>query len=142
MFSDLDTFAERLQILDPESDDFVLQVDVLVEDLDPGLGAAVAPSILAYFEAHPNSDMGAPGTLIHYLESFYPSYVDALMESLSRKPSLNAVLMINRILNSPDIASRLRAELTRALEAAALSAAHDVVRDLADKYYRRHTSHP
>ena len=140
MISNIVTFAERLRSLDPTEDDFVRQADSLIEELDPGLGAAVAPAIFAYFEAHPKSDMGAPGTLVHYLEAFYPDYVGEMMESLQRQPSYNAVLMTNRILNSPDYPADRKTELMRALQRVVQSSSDDEIRDLAERYYLRHSS--
>lgn len=55
--------------------------------------------IFSKFEAFPTSFFGQPGPLIHFLEKHYPHYVNLLIESATRKPSLPTVWMINRILN-------------------------------------------
>ena len=50
----------------------------------------------------PVSDFGSPGSIVHYMETAYPKYVDDLIESVERIPSLIGIWMINRIANAPD----------------------------------------
>lgn len=100
MIDTFTAFEQALHQLNPEDYDFVLRADELINDLSPGLASTIYPAILAFFEQHPDSDCGGPGTLVHHLEAYYPNYVSALIESAKRKPSCSAALMLNRILNS------------------------------------------
>jgi hypothetical protein len=100
MISTVEEFERGLDALDPERDDFVLQADELVAGLAPEIAPSVYEPILRFFESHPKAACGAPGTLVHHLEDYYPKYVVSLRESVHRAPSYNGVLMINRILNS------------------------------------------
>ena len=119
MISDIQTLKLRLSEIDPE-DDFVdsLMRDI-VSEIAPGLGASVCPIIFEYFEAFPTIYLGAPGPLIHHLESLAPEYVAPLIESIERCPSVNAMWMLNRILNSLDSASPTKGEYRRILKAIA-----------------------
>jgi hypothetical protein len=139
MISDISVFEERLHGLDPDVHDFVLRIDKLIADLDPKLGSAVTPVVFRFFENHPTSDMGAPGTLVHYLESFFPSYVELLKSSALLRPSYNSILMINRILNSSDCPTPDRMEYLGILDTIAKNdQLDDDLRDLADRFHRRH----
>ena len=93
-------FEHALMRLDPNEPDFVQRVDELVAGVPESVHSALIEPIFRFFEAHPLSDAGAPGTLVHLTEQFYPTYKDRLLESLRNRPSHNAILMTNRILNS------------------------------------------
>ena len=95
----IEEFESRLMNLAPNEDDFVLKVDELVEDF-AGDFEPLIPAIFRFFEKNALEDCGAPGTLVHLTEDYYPKYVPELLESLKRRPSYNTILMINRILNS------------------------------------------
>ena len=132
-------FAELLNSLDPTDDEFVLHVDELVENTPDDVMRGAYEDIFRFFEAHPKDDCGMPGTLVHVMEDYFPNYVDALMESVGRMPSVNTVLMINRILNSGDTDAGLRTRLIKSL--------HDTIdnecclpeiRDDAQGYIDRH----
>lgn len=114
MIETVEEFSTRLNRLDPGEDAFVLRADELICDLASSIADRVYSAILAFFERHPNTDCGAPGTLVHHTEQFYPNYVDALIESVNRTPSFNGALMVNRILNS-DVESELRLRLLAVL---------------------------
>lgn len=116
MITSTDDFRERLKRLDPYADDFVIQTDELVEGLSPEIANAVFPAVFEFFEAAPDADCGAPGTLVHLVEHYYPNYLAALKDSVRRRPSYNGVLMINRILNS-DLDRAERFELMEILRA-------------------------
>jgi hypothetical protein len=138
MIENIDEFEARLRLLNPDEVDFVHQTDELVEALDPGIRSNVYEAVFRFFEAHPDSDCGAPGTLVHHLEEFYPNYVDALVDSLHRKPSYNGVLMVNRILNS-EVKGGLRTRLLKSLQKAANDAnSSKQVRVMASKFHDRH----
>ena len=100
MINTIEQFEERLVNLNPAANDFVLHADELIEALSPEIADSVYLPILRFFEANPEADCGAPGALVHHVESYFPNYVVALKDSVRRTPSYNGVLMINRILNS------------------------------------------
>lgn len=137
MIETLEEFERRLGDLDPEEVDFSLRCDELIEVLSPSLNDAVYNVILRFFEAHPGAICGAPGTLVHHVETCYPNYVDALIDSVKEKPSFNGVLMINRILNS-----KVDDELARRLFDALVLASKDAsiplhVREMAVRFVER-----
>lgn len=104
------------------------------------LGDTICQPIFAFFEDHPVSYAGAPGALVHYIESFYPSYVPALLQSVLQRPSLNTILMTNRILNSSDCTAPLREELLIVLRLTAEDQRWESeLAEIASKYYTRHT---
>lgn len=109
-------FEEKLMKLDPQADDIVLQIDDIIRGVDSSLHGILIPSIFRLFELHPTEDFGgAPGALIHLIESFYPDYLPLLEESILLKPSHNSILMINRILNSNEISEELRGNYMKLL---------------------------
>ncbi|VVE53205.1 hypothetical protein PAQ31011_04851 [Pandoraea aquatica] len=111
-------FEIRLLELNPREDSFVLEVDKLVESVPLSCQASLIPSIFRFFEKYPLEDCGAPGTLVHLTEHFYPGYKGVLLESLARAPSFNALLMVNRVLNS-SLSAQEREEYFSALRAVA-----------------------
>ena len=123
--------------LDPYADEFVIQADELVSTLSPEIAESVFPAVFEFFEAAPDADCGAPGTLVHHVEHYYPNYVTELKESVRRKPSYNGVLMINRILNS-DLNETDRSQLMEILrDAVTCQSAPDVVTELAERFIKR-----
>lgn len=114
MIETVEGFERRLNCLDPDDHAFVVQADELVSDLVPSISDKVYVAILRFFERYPNADCGAPGTLVHHMEGFYPNYVDALIDSVNRRPSFNGALIVNRILNT-DIDAKLRSRILAAL---------------------------
>ncbi len=127
-------FERELLALDPDAVDFVIRVDELVASLPPDGHESMLPSIFKFFEEHPRSDVGVPGTLVHITEHFWPKYKPLLLSSLARAPSYCAVLMTNRILNS-ELSDSERAEYIRALRAVVESSdAHQEVRNAAQHF--------
>jgi hypothetical protein len=59
-----------------------------------------APIIFRTMERLDDAELGAPGPLVHTLETWRGGYEELLIESLNRKPSPLAVWMVNRILNA------------------------------------------
>lgn len=138
MIDSVEIFSERLNQLDPDDVAFVLHVDSLVEQTSLTTLEVVYPVVFRYFEAHPENDCGMPGTLVHLLETYYPNYVEALIESIQRTPSANTVLMANRILNA-DADNALRCRLTECLRDASIDQkASPPVREAALRYLNRH----
>jgi hypothetical protein len=139
MIASISEFERRLHALDTEDVAFVVLSDQLIEELDPSLHEHVFNAIFRFFESRPDADCGAPGTLVHHVEHFYPNYVDSLIGSVDRKPSYNGVLMIHRILNS-DVDISLRNRLLPALVRASTSERSTVrVRDLAAEFLKLHS---
>lgn len=108
-------FEKALFLIQPRDDEgHLLEIDTLIEQVNPeDLDLCFTP-IFKYFEAYAEYDFGAPGTLVHFLESGYPRYMPELRKSLERRPSYNSVLMVNRILNS-NLESSERQELMSTL---------------------------
>ncbi|MFM2429394.1 MAG: hypothetical protein RLZZ511_607 [Cyanobacteriota bacterium] len=75
------------------------------------------------------------------MEFYYPNYyVDELIESVRRIPSINTVLIVNRILNS-DVDDDLRSRLTHCLRAACTHKnSASLVQAAAQRYLDPHTS--
>jgi hypothetical protein len=68
-----------------------------------GTGAETIEPILRFIEEHPQLDLGAPGSLVHFVERFYgKGYETKLVESIWRKPTMQTVWMLNRILNGTE----------------------------------------
>jgi hypothetical protein len=94
------TFCNKLAQL--KCDDFVVEslyelVDIVddCEDISD-----TYESIFNFLERNPTSDIGSPGPLVHLLEKHFPSYVPNLIKSLESAPSINAIFMLHRIMNS------------------------------------------
>jgi hypothetical protein len=139
MIETADEFENRLLLLDPEEDAFVIHADELIEDLSPSINDKVYEPIFRFFELHPLADCGAPGTLVHHVEDYYPNYVEALIDSVHRKTSYNGVLMIHRILNS-DVDDELRRRLFDAvLRASNDATAAPHVREMAVRFVQLHS---
>ena len=84
--------------------------DVDVESVEP---------ILRFMEEHPTLDYGMPGPLVHFIEEFYlKGYEEKLIESVSRKPTMMTVWMLNRVLNGTEEPA-IRQPLVRAMRLAA-----------------------
>jgi hypothetical protein len=111
-------FKRELFALDPEAVDFSLLVDSLVTAVPEEQHTLLIPTIFRFFETFPLIHAGAPGTLVHFTESFYPEYVERLFESLKQCPSVSTVLMVNRILNSK-LSGKERVQYLNALEVVA-----------------------
>lgn len=83
------------------SKDFVHQAYQLTDKwvAEPDAYKAVEP-ILLFLEEHPDVDVGSPGPLVHFVETFYRhGYEAKLLESLRRKPTAHTVWMLNRVIN-------------------------------------------
>jgi len=106
---------DLLQIVPRHDESHLLEIDQLVSKVGPEDLDKCFTAVFRYFEKYPEEDFGAPGTLVHFVETGYPRYMEALCESLDRQPSTNTILMANRILNSGICASERNA-LMSALE--------------------------
>ena len=94
------SFETSLLKLNPESDDYIFEVEDLIESTDEKTHDLLIPSIFKFFEKNTESDCGSPGALVHLIEGFYPNYKSLLLNSLSKTPNYVSILMVNRILNA------------------------------------------
>ena len=85
-----------------DRDDFEeVQEKCLYEIEKEDLGISAVEPLLLFMERHPLSDFGMPGAIVHYVEKFYKKgYEDLLIASVTRRPTLQTVWMINRIKNA------------------------------------------
>jgi hypothetical protein len=96
----IDSIIETLTAFRPKGD-YLDQLETLCEEIE-GLsnGIQAMPSLFAILEKHPKTDFGAPGPIVHLLETYYKKgYEEALLESLARLPVPLTVWMLNRIIN-------------------------------------------
>ena len=92
---------------------------------------AVFKEAFLFFESHSKADLGMPGPLVHFLEKFYPMYLDELLASVERMPTTYTVWMINRILNS-QIENSLREHLLSLLQKVSQNQnAEEIIREQA-----------
>lgn len=83
------------------TDDFPSQSSRLVESWkQAGTGPEALEPVLRFMEAHPDIDYGMPGSLVHFVETFFrKGYEAKLVESIVRKPTAHTVWMLNRLIN-------------------------------------------
>lgn len=101
-----------------DSDGFEeVQEACMLQIEEEGLGIAAVEPLLLFMERHPLNDFGMPGAIVHYVEQFYKSgYEDLLIASVTRRPTLHTVWMINRIKNAGENSDRYRKVLQDILE--------------------------
>lgn len=130
-------FGQRLLQLNPAAVSHPRDVDALIDAVLPVDHAKLLPHIFAFFEAYPENEIGAPGSLVHFAEHFDPAYQEVLLTSLERQPSHFAVLMVNRILNS-ELPAQERVKYTALLTHAACDQrAPESVRQFAQRLLER-----
>lgn len=102
MLKELEEFKHKLQALTPAPyENVVAELYQLVEPIEQLHGAEeVIPEVFSFMERCPEVDIGSPGPLIHFVEKFYPIYLEQLIASIERHPTHHTVWMVNRILNS------------------------------------------
>lgn len=85
-----------------DNDDFEeIQERCMLKIEEANLGIDSVESLLLFMERHPLSDFGMPGAIVHYVEQFYKNgYEDLLIASVTRRPTLHTVWMVNRIKNA------------------------------------------
>ena len=127
-------FWKALQGLDPSNPDFEASIEQLIGRVDPSDRVGLIDRTFGFFEAHPAQDLGSPGGLVHFVEQFYPEYKARLLFSLRKEPSLSAVWMANRILNSK-LRDAERAGYFAALEGVTANPAVDArIRSFAERF--------
>ena len=101
------------------SSDIASELQTLIDEASAeGADLGSVEVILRFMEENPELDLGAPGPLVHFVERFHGAgYEDKLLRSLSRRPTVHTVWMLNRVLNGTK-ESRERDRLIDALRAA------------------------
>lgn len=91
-----------------DSDDFYnIEEECMSKIEKADLGLDAVKQLLLFMERHPLSDFGMPGAIVHYVEKFYENgYEDLLIDSVTRRPTLHTVWMVNRIMNTGENADR------------------------------------
>ena len=132
----LQKFIIDLKSLDPESDYLVGDLYDLLEEIEGQTDLlGIVPDIFEFMENCPESDLGAPGPLVHFLESI-ESYEHHLYESVRRKPVYYTVNMINRRLNHPDLNTKIELQVLK--ETLEHSEASHEVKEEARDFLERH----
>lgn len=63
--------------------------------------------LLKIMELHPNLDYGVPGPVVHFVERYFQKgYEELLLSSVSSKPTVHTLWMLNRVINSPLLPDR------------------------------------
>lgn len=110
---------DALHASDP-SGDLVSELDELLAHVGPSdTNDDSFRSAFRFFERHAACDLGSPGPLVHWLEKSFPRYIDALVESVNRRPTEYTLWMVNRILNA-NVNAQARSALVAALRSASL----------------------
>lgn len=101
-----------------DQDDFEeVQEKCICQIEKENLGVSAVEPLLLFMERHPLSDFGVPGAIVHYVEQFYKNgYEDLLIASVTRRPTLHTVWMINRIKNAGENANKYEKILNDILE--------------------------
>ena len=121
----MNRLIEKLRDAPPGLDDYSEYLEEALDgNGDPGDLEVVFKEAFQFFERHSDADLGMPGPLVHFLEDFYPDYLDALSESVERKPTMYTVWMVNRVLND-DIPDEVRTRMLALLRCAAANPAAD-----------------
>ena len=110
------------------------RLDAVVDGLRSMPGARTAlPALFDLLERHPQSDLGAPGPIVHEIEAI-GGHVSELLASIRRFPVDLTVWMVNRLLNS-DLEPPIREELLDALrDVATNKAVIEQVRESARQF--------
>jgi hypothetical protein len=58
------------------------------------------PLAFKYMRERPTADFGVPGPLSHFIEDYFPDYVDDLAESLKIMPTEPTLFLARRIFNA------------------------------------------
>jgi hypothetical protein len=134
------TFSDRLFKIEPDKQGSHLSklYELTEASRSAAADALTHRAVFAYLERYHDADLGTPGSLVHFLESAYPSYTDELLASIARRPTDLTLWMANRILNGKPT-PELKAGLIRALrEAGARSDVSEVVRNSAVHFLSLH----
>lgn len=98
MNEDIEEIIERLeQALEDGELDY--EAESCMQELDEsGAGFDAVEPLLRFMERHPMADFDVAGAVVRYAEQFFDrGYENALMRSVSRRPTLNTVRMLARV---------------------------------------------
>lgn len=72
-------------------------------------GKSAIEPLFGFLEENGETDLGAPGPVVHFIESFpVDAYIEPLVASILRAPGHYTLWMVNRILNATPGAERRR----------------------------------
>jgi hypothetical protein len=115
--STLEISLNLLSANDPFAD-LTQELDELLEHASPSdANDATFQAAFQFFERHPTCELGSPGPLVHWLEKAFPLYIEALLDSVNRRPTDHTLWMINRIINA-NITQQTRQSLLSAIRSA------------------------
>jgi hypothetical protein len=102
--------------------------------IGPGLVAAA----LAFMEENPELEYGGPGPLVHFAERLDSRrYEEALLASLSRRPTCHTVWMLNRLINGTKGANHRKRLIARLGVAGTDPRADEATKEQVQQYLRR-----
>lgn len=128
----MDTLLEKLESL-VDSDDFEYDSEDIISEMEAeGAGFETVEALLGIMERHPLADFGMPGSMVHFIERFYPQFVPLLIDSVKRAPSLHTVWMLNRCINGASDKSELLSVLEGVINN---ENADNAVRDNAKEFF-------
>ena len=90
------------KIIIENNDNSLEKIDEELTELESSIDIDknIINEFLYIYEEYPNFDFGVPGTLTHFLETFYKKgYEERLIESIRRTPTKHTLWMLNRIIN-------------------------------------------
>lgn len=117
------------------------KVDHLVEGWEKSnVGVDAVEPILQFMEKHPDWDYGMPGSLVHFMETFYKAgYEDELLGSVERRPIMHTTWMLNRVINGESDLARRRVFLNALSSIQAHKLADSKVVEFAKECLEMHT---
>ena len=131
------TIIDRIREIEKGLDNYSDSFDFLF-DTESAPTAEIWRELFKFIEQHPLSDFGAPGSIVHYIETAYPMYFDDLMGSVERSPSLTGLWMMNRIANAPDSKDQLNSILELMRKIANDTKCDTVIREDAKNFADKH----
>jgi hypothetical protein len=138
----MNAIADALQNAPAGQDDYLAYLqDVLgcVQEIENP--SEVFPYVFRFFEDHVGADLGTPGPLVHFIERFYPQYLEELCASVARRPTTYTVWMLNTILNAK-LPEPTRQRLVGLLRTVANNPSEDQdVRQEAQRFLERQQDH-
>lgn len=96
----LDTMIEKMEN-EIDTDNFIETMNECIQEIkESGIGIAAVEPLLQFMERHPLTDFGTPGSIVHFVETFYKQgYERLLISSVKRCPTMHTVWMLNRVKN-------------------------------------------
>jgi hypothetical protein len=137
----MDTIALKKQLIQAKNspDDFIFQAKSITDSLnDEEAGLESVTAILKFMEENPAFDFGAPGPLAHFMEKFYRrGYEAELVGSLSRRPTVPTISLLNRLINGTKQAEERERYFDALRQVETHPLADDEMKRLAAKYLQR-----